>query len=239
MVLSAESSDAGYDEVAWINLTIRDAETGELLDTTVEEIAKKEGKYSEEDLYLPILVIAGEGAVFKKIEDFVRSSKEGDRATLELEPEEAFGEHDPKKIKVFSIKRLERDGIRDVKKGDYVKINREIGKVISVDGGRVRIDFNHPMAGKRLKVEVEILSRPKTREELIKSLVISRFEIPLDSDVDVEILDGSVRIRIPPVAYTKRDAFSRKLKVVSDLMKRMEGIERVSFIEEYEIPERS
>ncbi len=238
MILGAGPFDVGCDEMAWINLTIRDAETGELLDTTVEKIAKEEGKYSEDSrLYLPILVIPGEGAVFKKVEDFVRSSKEGDRTILELDPEETFGKHDSKKIKVFSVKRLERDGIRDIKKGDYVKINGEIGKVISVDGGRVRIDFNHPMAGRKLKVEVEILNKPRTREDLIRSLVISRFEISLDSEVDVEVLGGSVRIKIPPVAYTKRDAFSRKLRVISDLMKKMKDIKNVLFIEEYEIPE--
>jgi FKBP-type peptidyl-prolyl cis-trans isomerase 2 len=41
--------------------------------------------------------------------------------------------------------------------GMIVSVNRLRGKVLSVSGGRVRVDFNHPLAGKTLRFDVEVV----------------------------------------------------------------------------------
>jgi len=44
-------------------------ETGDVFDTTIEEVAKKEGLYKEGDIYEPKLVVLGEGWVLKALDE--------------------------------------------------------------------------------------------------------------------------------------------------------------------------
>ena len=221
-------------QFAWVNLTFRDAQTGKVYETTEEEVARKEGIYNENYSYEPVLLISGESGL-RKVELFVEENEEGAKATIELLPEEAFGEYDPSKVRVFSAKRLEKEGIKDVKKGDVLRVNGERGTVISVDGGRVRVDFNHPLAGKKLLVDVHIVKKVKNKEDIVRALLIRNFEIPFDTEVEVKIGEEEVEINLPSIAYTKRDATSRKLQFLSDLMKYTD-IRKVVFREEHTLP---
>jgi FKBP-type peptidyl-prolyl cis-trans isomerases 2 len=92
-----------------VNLTVRDENT--VYQTTVEEVARKAGIYSEKVSYNPILVIPGESKLFPKLMERILSSEEGERFELTLEPEEAYGNYDRNKVKVFSVKRLEKEGM--------------------------------------------------------------------------------------------------------------------------------
>jgi FKBP-type peptidyl-prolyl cis-trans isomerase 2 len=94
-------------------LTFRDAQTGKVYETTEEEVARKEGIYNEDYSYEPVLLIPGESGL-RKIDLFVEENEEGARATIELSPEEAFGQYDPDKVRVFSVKRLEKEGIKEI-----------------------------------------------------------------------------------------------------------------------------
>jgi len=234
MFLAREGGPMTEKPFAWVNLTFRDAQTGKVYETTEEEVARKEGIYNEDYSYEPVLLIPGESGL-KKIDLFVEENEEGARATIELSPEEAFGQYDPDKVRVFSVKRLEKEGIKDVKKGDVLRVNGERGTVISVDGGRVRVDFNHPLAGKRLLVDVHIVKKVKNMEDIVRALLIRNFDIPFDTEVEVKMEEDKVEINLPPIAYTKRDATSRKLRFLSDIMKYTD-IRKVVFREEHVVP---
>ncbi|MGB9631246.1 MAG: FKBP-type peptidyl-prolyl cis-trans isomerase [Candidatus Methanodesulfokora sp.] len=221
-------------QFAWVNLTFRDAQTGKVYETTDEEVARKEGIYDENYSYEPVLLIPGESGL-RKVELFVEENEEGAKATIELLPEEAFGQYDPSKVRVFSAKRLEKEGIKDVKKGDVLRMNGERGTVISVDGGRVRVDFNHPLAGKRLLVDVHIVKKVKNKEDIVKALLIRSFDIPFDAEVEVKMVENEVEINLPSIAYTKKDATARKLRFLSDIMKYTD-IKKVVFKEEHVLP---
>ncbi|MGC9103460.1 MAG: FKBP-type peptidyl-prolyl cis-trans isomerase [Candidatus Methanodesulfokora sp.] len=221
-------------QFAWVNLTFKDAQTGKVYETTDEEVARKEGIYDENYSYEPVLLIPGESGL-RKVELFVEENEEGAKATIELLPEEAFGQYDPSKVRVFSAKRLEKEGIKDVKKGDVLRMNGERGTVISVDGGRVRVDFNHPLAGKRLLVDVHIVKKVKNKEDIVKALLIRSFDIPFDAEVEVKMVENEVEINLPSIAYTKKDATARKLRFLSDIMKYTD-IKKVVFKEEHVLP---
>lgn len=219
---------------AWVNLTFRDAQTGKVYETTEEEVARKEGIYDENYPYEPVLLIPGESGL-RKVELFVEENEEGARATIELSPEEAFGQYDPGKVRVFSAKRLEKEGIKDVKKGDVLRVNGERGTVISVDGGRVRVDFNHPLAGRRLLVDVHIVKKLKNKEDIVRALLIRNFDIPFDTEVEIKMGENEAEVNLPPIAYTKKDATSRKLRFLSDIMKYTD-IKKIVFREEHTVP---
>ena len=54
--------------------------------------------------------------------------------------------------------------------GLLIEINGMVGKVQSVSGGRVRVDFNHPLAGKKIEVEIELLRLIKDNKERLEIL---------------------------------------------------------------------
>jgi FKBP-type peptidyl-prolyl cis-trans isomerase 2 len=81
-------------------------ETGEVFDTTIEEVAKKEHLYKEGDIYEPKLVAIGEGWVLKALDESLVSLEAGKAATSEISPDKAFGSRDPEKVKRVPLKQL-------------------------------------------------------------------------------------------------------------------------------------
>ncbi|HDN05973.1 MAG TPA: peptidylprolyl isomerase, partial [Candidatus Bathyarchaeota archaeon] len=66
-------------------------ETGEVFDTTIEEVAKKERLYKEGEIYEPKLVVIGEGWVLKALDESLTTMEIGKKASVEIPPEKAFG----------------------------------------------------------------------------------------------------------------------------------------------------
>lgn len=217
------------------HVTLSDAETGSVYMTTVEEEAKRAGIFSPDDLYEPMLIIVGEQRLFPKAEQALIGAKVGEEVVVELEPSEAFGEYDPNKEKIFPISRLQKAGIKDVAVGDVIRFGNERGTVRSITGGRVRIDFNHPLAGRRIKVWMKVERVLEDQRERLRALTARYFDVPIDR-VAVKVDGDRAEIELPSAAYTKRDAFVRKVRLLSAVMKHMPELAKVRFIEEFEVP---
>ena len=78
-------------------------ESGEIFDLTDIELAKKEKLFNEKVKYGPGPVILGEGFVVKGLEKALESMNSGDKKTLEVRPEEGFGERNPELITTSSF----------------------------------------------------------------------------------------------------------------------------------------
>jgi len=124
-------------------------ETGEVFDTTIEEVAKKERLYKEGEIYEPKLVVLGEGWVLKALEDELLKLEVGKEATVEIPPEKAFGPRDPGKVKLVPLRRLTSKGITP-QIGMRIEYDGKMATVRTVGAGRVQLDFNPPLAGKTL-----------------------------------------------------------------------------------------
>ncbi|MEM2201624.1 MAG: FKBP-type peptidyl-prolyl cis-trans isomerase [Ignisphaera sp.] len=83
-----------------IDYELRTKDTNELIDTTIEEIAKKENKYEAERVYEPLLVIVGENRVIQGLEEHIETSAEPNKEyEIVVPPEKAYGLRDPSKVK--------------------------------------------------------------------------------------------------------------------------------------------
>jgi FKBP-type peptidyl-prolyl cis-trans isomerase SlyD len=95
----------------------------------------------------------------------------GERRSISLTAEEAYGLYEPKKIVLFPKSKLP-DSIRV---GEYISITSKTGhvrsyKVIQFHGDMVSLDGNHPLAGQDLIFEIETLEvREATIEEVARS----------------------------------------------------------------------
>ncbi|MEM2290100.1 MAG: hypothetical protein QW711_00530, partial [Candidatus Korarchaeum sp.] len=187
--------------------------------------------------YTPLLVIPGETNLFPKLLERVLSSEEGERFEIILEPEEAYGSYDRSKVRVYSVKRLEREGIHP-HVGETIYLDDQRGVIQSVTGGRVTVDFNHPLAGKRLLVECEVLKRISDDLEKIRAIIADSFDVKLE-DISVKWLeDGIAEVVLPPKAYVLRDSYSRKMNALSLIMRHLRSVKVIRFVEDFELPRK-
>ncbi|MEM2121085.1 MAG: peptidylprolyl isomerase [Candidatus Woesearchaeota archaeon] len=143
--------------------------TGEVFDTTLKEDAKKAGIYDEKVVYEPIVAKIGSNQLLKGLEEFLIGKKIGSYEII-LEPEKAFGKRDPKLLKLISAKNFIKNKIEPIP-GLRVNIDGILGTIVSVSSNRVMVDFNHPLAGKRIKYKIIVRKILENDEEKIRAIV--------------------------------------------------------------------
>jgi FKBP-type peptidyl-prolyl cis-trans isomerase 2 len=138
-------------------------EDGTVFDTSIESVAKKAGIYNRKRIYEPIEFRVGSGAMIEGFEEAVLGMEMGNKKNVQIPPEKAYGQADPKKIKKFPLPEFKKQGI-DPQIGQMFSVNEQAGTVTGIMGGEVEVDFNPPMAGKNLIFEItlhKILRNPE------------------------------------------------------------------------------
>ncbi|MBN2101468.1 MAG: peptidylprolyl isomerase [Candidatus Aenigmarchaeota archaeon] len=153
-----------------IDFVGRVKDTDEIFDLTIEDVAKKEGIYNPKKGYGPALVIVGKEMVIPGVDEQLRQMKVGDEKEFEVPKEKAFGNRDLTKIKIVSYSKFIKEKIEPVP-GLFVDIDGREAKIQTVNGGRVRVDFNHPLAGKALKYRLKVVEEIKDTKEKASELV--------------------------------------------------------------------
>jgi len=171
-------------------------ESGEIFDLTDEKTAKKEKIHNPKVRYGPVSIIVGSGFLVPGLEKAVLDMKVGEKKEMDIEPEQGFGKRDPKLIRTVPLK-VFRNQKLDPMPGMIVDFSGSKGRIQSIDAGRVRVDFNNPLAGKKLHYELEIVEDIKKPEDKVKS-IFDFFGIA-DVDVKIEKKDVTINtINLPP-----------------------------------------
>ena len=221
-----------------VDYVARVEETGEIVDLTLEDVAKKEKIYREDGIYKPKLVIVGEGWFIKGFEEGLIGLEVGKKAEIKVPPEKGFGERDPKKIKVVPIREFRKSGITP-RPGMRVTINGKVGTIHTVTSGRVRVDFNHPLAGKTIIYEVYVRKKLTDDLEKIKAIIGRRLRGVDEEKFEVEIENSKVRIHMPNEVFLLENIQYAKLGIASDIHKHFPQINSVVFVEEIVRKEKS
>lgn len=126
-------------------------------------------------------IVMGHGVLFPVLEEKIMGLKAGDTFSLNLTPQEAYGEYDEEKVvrrpKVELLEGLPEEAAENIFEGNILQIvvdNEETHEtmvmnamVVEIKDDIVTLDFNHPLAGENLFFEGKILSvRPATAEEI-------------------------------------------------------------------------
>ena len=85
-----------------IEYTGRIKDTGQVFDTTSEEIAKKEKIHNPKMAYAPVTICIGQNQVLAGIDAALIGKEENKSFTLILEAEKAFGRKNPRLLKLIS-----------------------------------------------------------------------------------------------------------------------------------------
>jgi FKBP-type peptidyl-prolyl cis-trans isomerase SlyD len=153
-----------------------------VFDTTVEADAKANGIYSKTFKYIPMVIKVGEGHLVKGLDDFLVDKIPG-TYTVDLAPELAFGKKNAKLLRLVSIKEFHKNQIQPVP-GLEVDLDGHRGLVRTVNGGRVIVDFNHPLSSREITYNVTIKSIVQDPAVKVKA-ALEIYRIPFEK-VNVE-----------------------------------------------------
>lgn len=178
-----------------VHYTGRVAETGEIFDLTKEDVAKKEKVFIPGHKYKPAPVIIGAGMIIRGVERQLESIQPGKEKRFTVPPEEAFGRRDPKLIRIISMAQFIRQNINPVP-GAYVTIDGLRARIQSVSGGRVRVDFNDPLAGKRLDYTIRITRVVRNPKDKLR-LLLQRYGIKAEISLNPKTKQASGKTETP------------------------------------------
>ena len=124
--------------------------TGRLEDGSVFDTSLNEGR-------IPLTAKLGEGQLIKGFENGLLDMSVGERKTIEIEPENAYGVYN--NILVGEVPKGNLP--EDVKIGDTLQGMTEQGpivvRVVEILEDTVRVDANHPLAGRKLIFDLDII----------------------------------------------------------------------------------
>ncbi|WP_445114532.1 FKBP-type peptidyl-prolyl cis-trans isomerase [Acinetobacter sp. WZC-1] len=105
----------------------------------------------------PVSLVMGDGSLLPGFEKALYGLRAGDRRTVSLQPEDAFGPWNPENVQKFDTVKFEQTPVAGhmIEFEDKAKSSL-FGVVMSVNDDITEVDFNHPLAGKNITFEVEI-----------------------------------------------------------------------------------
>jgi FKBP-type peptidyl-prolyl cis-trans isomerase SlyD len=121
-----------------------------LLDTSDKQIAQKGLIYNSERQYIPFSFTVWEHQVVPGFENAVIGMKRGESKKVTLEPKDGYGEYNTGTVSV--VQRSELSNIGELKLwASYSNLFGNVTfRVTKIDGDNITIDYNHPLAGKKL-----------------------------------------------------------------------------------------
>jgi len=198
-----------------LELEGRDA-SGEIFDSTKGEIAKRlHGKEG------PMLLVYGHALMVKGLDKAIGGMKEGESRSVALEPDDAFGQKDRNKLKVYPVTEFIRAGHKSLSPGMMMVINvpggQLTGKIRNISNGRVTVDFNHPLAGKKVFYDIRIAKAVRETKEKVDRLCDA-----LGIIADVEVDENGKRISVS----VREDKDNSKAALYSSLEHLFPGYKR-------------
>jgi len=109
----------------------------------------------------PATLALGRGELAAGLEQCLAQAEPGRSYVFELEPPQAFGER--REDLMQSLPRASFAGDIALEEGALIEFSapdgtRHAGQVRELHAHDVLVDFNHPLAGRRVKFEVEVLA---------------------------------------------------------------------------------
>jgi peptidylprolyl isomerase len=214
-----------------LDYTAKIKDTGNVIETTIEEDAKKSGTHDPSHRYEPKLISVGDGWVLKGLDEALLTANEGNKMDVEVSPDKGFGERDPSKIRMIPQRKL-GDKADEVSVGDEIEIEKRKGIVRHVGSGRVQLDFNHRFAGRVILYNINVVKKIQTEDDKVKSL--TRRWIPLKEDkIKFEMEVPILELVLPEETFLLDGIQIVKGALSNEIFKYVPSITTVRFVEEY------
>jgi len=218
------------------------AESGgktDLLDTTHEEVAQKANIPAPEGFsWGPRPHQIGGDRFPTGIENALVGLKVGEEVEREFSPAEAFGERDPNLIELFSMHEVERlpemrreDARLEV--GTVLTIEGRRGRVISLTAARVRVDFNPPFSGRKVRGKFKVAERIEDPVEQVRAIL--ELQYGRGGEFGVEHHEKTITLKLPERSKFDLSWMAAKPRVVDRLRTHLRP-HVIRIVEEYVTP---
>ncbi|MBI4447879.1 peptidylprolyl isomerase [Candidatus Woesearchaeota archaeon] len=203
-----------------ISFIARIKDSNKIFDLTDAEVAKKNNIYDEKASYDPLVICVGEGDIIAGLDAALIGKEVGKTFTIALPPENAFGKKNAKLIHLVPLSKFTEQNIMPYP-GLQVNINNLFGVVKTAGGGRILVDFNHPLSGKEVTYETTIKRIVSDDAEKVKGFIRAYLQLP---KVEVEVKDGAAKIELSDLPKNFKE------KLTEELKKRVPSLKSVEFI---------
>lgn len=197
-------------------------ETGDIFDLNDVDVAKKNDLFDPKHKYEPAIVCIGHGDVVPGLDSALEGKEVGKEFKAVVSAENGFGKRDPKEVKLLSLSSFKEQDIKPYP-GMPVSLNGKEGTIRNISGGRILVDFNHPLAGRNLEYTIKINKIVEDDNEKVKGFL----KVTVGNDMGAYVKDNVayVNVELPKPALKELEA---KLK------ERMPAIKKVDVAKEPE-----
>lgn len=167
---------------------------GTIFDTTSEKVAKEQ-QLGEKRTFGPIVICIGEHQILPGLDAQLVGKEISKEYTITLSPEQAFGKRDIKKMRIVPASTF-REHKMDPHPGLQIDMDGELGTVTQISGGRVIVNFNHPLSGKEVTYKVTVRRRVTDKKEQITAYLHTAFGLPAEQ-IKTELQEDKAVIELP------------------------------------------
>lgn len=185
---------------------------GEVFDSNIPEELKK---LNSNQKAKPFIFSLGQDMFLKGAEEFL-IGKEIGKYEIELKPENAFGMRSQSLVQMIPLKVFIEHQIKPVP-GAVLTFDNRLGKVLTVSGGRIMVDFNNPLAGKEVVYKINILRKVEDINEKINSLNEFLFRRDFKFTIEDKKLMLEVEKEFKPFVELFKDKFKEMLGLDMEL----------------------
>lgn len=168
---------------------------GLVFDTTEAKVAKEHNLFSEKVTYAPATICVGEKQLLPGLDKAFSGKEIGKTYTVTLQPEEAFGKRDVKNMKIMPMSAFKEHNMKP-QPGLQINVDGQIGTISRVAGGRVIVNFNHPLAGQPITYEFTITEKVTDQKEQITTFITTTLRVPKEK-IAVTIKENNATVELP------------------------------------------
>jgi len=193
---------------------------GEVFDSNrKEDLEKLHHGHDHKIEAKPFVFALGRDMFVQGIDEFLVGKGIGEYE-VNLTPEKAFGKRLPQLVQMIPSK-VFRESKLSPAPGAVFNFDGRVGKILTVSGGRIMVDFNNPLAGKDLVYKVKVKRKVEEINEKIKSFV----EFLFRKDFKFEVKDKNLTLHVDKGMGKFVELFKDKFKEVLDLELEVKEIE--------------
>jgi len=182
------------------------------------------------------VIVVGKSNVIAGIDEILLEMRPGEPKTVNIPPERGYGKRDPSQMQITSIRKFKKQQINP-QPGMQLMIQNRRATIRNVRGGRVTVDFNHPLAGKKLVYEVIVNAILHNPSDIIYAFIKKHLPDVSPEEFSINIDDDNVTIQLPrdeKLLFKKEIQFFKAF-IASEITTYLDDISTVQFLETYPV----
>ena len=182
-------------DIIEMELILKDANTKEILDTTNKDVAKENDLNLKKE-YKPLSYVFGTGELLKGVEENIKDLEIGKTKTFTLKKDDAFKDKDPSKVELISLNEFKKEQVKPAI-GLFVNVGNRSGKIVSISGGRVKVDFNPIFAGRDLEYTITLNKIVSKDSEKLPLLLEKAFYFMPKDKLKLNVHEKELELEMP------------------------------------------